>query len=243
MLLERWRLGDATLIEAADRSTLVDYTADRIRQLIFTGQIKPGDLLPTRKDLAAQFGVGIATIHEAIKSLDAVGLVESRPGKGTWVSANALQSVIHPEIILNRFGSIDVRTVYEARLALEVALAELAAEKATDEEIRQMLAHLDAAQSVMSDDAEFVRVDWDFHMTVALATHNVLLQAFYTLSRELLVTLISDVIKLPNVKEEASALHREQAEAIARHDVTAARDAARRHMLYLEGKMFPEDVR
>ena len=228
------------MIAVADRSTLVDYTADRIRQMIFTGQIKPGELLPSRKELAEQYGVGIATIHEAIKSLDAVGLVESRPGKGTWVSASALQSVIHPDIILNRFGPIDVRTVYEARLALEVALAELAAEKATDEEIRQMLTHLDAAREVMADDAEFVRIDWDFHMTVALATHNVLLQAFYTLSRDLLVTLITDVIKLPHVKEEASALHREQAEAIARHDVEAAREAARRHMLYLATKMFPE---
>lgn len=237
---QRWP-GEETLIEAADRSTLVDHTANRIRQMIFTGQIKPGELLPSRKELAAQFGVGIATIHEAIKSLDAVGLVESRPGKGTWVSTNALQSVIHPEIILNRFGPMDVRTVYEARFALEVALAELAAEKATDEEIRQMFAHLDAAQEVIADDLEFVRVDWDYHMTVALATHNVLLQAFYTLSRELLVNLISDVIKLPRVKEEASALHHEQAEAIARHDVQAARDAARKHMLYLATKMFPQE--
>ena len=161
-------------------------TADRIRQMIFTGQIKPGELLPTRKELAAQFGVGIATVHEAIKSLGAVGLVESRPGKGTWVSHNALQSVIHPAMILNRFGPIDVYAVYEARMALEVALAELAAEKATPQEIEQMMAHLEAAQKVIDDDDEFVRVDWDFHMTVANATHNILLQAFSHLSRELL---------------------------------------------------------
>ena len=225
--------------EVADRSTLVDDTADRIRQMIFTGQIKPGELLPTRKELAAQFGVGIATVHEAIKSLGAVGLVESRPGKGTWVSHNALQSVIHPSMILNRFGPIDVYAVYEARMALEVALAELAAEKATPEEIERMMADLEAAQKVIDDDDEFVRVDWDFHMTVANATHNVLLQAFYNLSRELLIELIRDVIKLPLVKQEASQLHREEALAIAAHDVDAARDAARRHMLYVKQKMFP----
>jgi GntR family transcriptional repressor for pyruvate dehydrogenase complex len=225
--------------EVADRSTLADDTADRIRQMIFTGQIKPGELLPSRKDLAAQFGVGIATIHEAVKSLHAVGLVESRPGKGTWVSHNALQSVIHPSMILNRFGPIDARSVYEARLALEVSLAELAAQKATEAEIEEMFRHLEHAQRLLGDDREFVRVDWDFHMTVARATHNVLLEAFYTLSRELLIELITDVIKLPLVKEEASALHREQAEAIARHDMAGATAAARKHMLYLEQKMFP----
>ena len=205
--------------KTADRNTLVDDTADRLRQMIFSGQIKPGELLPSRKELAAQFGVGIATIHEAIKSLNAVGLVESRPGKGTWVSQNALQSVIHPSMILNRFGPIDVYAVYEARMALEVALAELAAEKATPEEIAQMMDHLEAAQKVIEEDAEFVRVDWDFHMTVANASHNVLLQAFYNLSRELLLELIRDVIRLPLVKEEASQLHKEEALAIAAHDV------------------------
>jgi len=227
------------MIEAADRRTLVDHTADRIRQMIFTGQLKPGEVLPSRKELAAQFGVGIATIHEAIKSLDAVGLVESRPGKGTWVSHSALQSVIHPSMILNRFGSIDVHAIYEARMALEVALAELAAEKATPEEIEQMFAYLAAAQKVIDNDDEFVRVDWDFHMTVANASHNILLQAFYNLSRELLIELIRDVIRLPLVKQEASQLHKEQALAIAAHDVDAARETARRHMLYIKQKMFP----
>ena len=227
--------------KTADRNTLVDDTADRLRQMIFSGQIKPGELLPSRKELASQFGVGIATIHEAIKSLNAVGLVESRPGKGTWVSQNALQSVIHPSMILNRFGPIDIYAVYEARMALEVALAELAAEKATPEEIAQMMAHLEAAQKVIAEDDEFVRVDWDFHMTVANATHNVLLQAFYNLSRELLLELIRDVIRLPLVKQEASQLHMIEAQAIAAHDVDAAREAARRHMLYVKQKMFPAE--
>jgi GntR family transcriptional regulator, transcriptional repressor for pyruvate dehydrogenase complex len=229
------------MLVAAGRSTLVDDTADRIRQMIFAGQIKPGDLLPSRKELAAQFGVGIATIHEAVKSLDAVGLVESRPGKGTWVSHNALDSVIHPSMILNRFGPIDVYAVYEARMALEVALAELAAEKATPQEIEQMLSHLAAAQEVITDDDAFVREDWDFHMTVARATHNVLLEAFYNLSRELLIELIRDVIRIPLVKQEASQLHLEEAQAIAAHDVDAAREAARKHMLYIKHRMFPKE--
>ncbi len=55
----------------AGRNTLVDDAADKIRQMIFEGEIKPGELLPPRKELAAHFGVGISTIHEAVKSLDA----------------------------------------------------------------------------------------------------------------------------------------------------------------------------
>ena len=115
----------------AGRNTLMDDAADKIRQMIFSGQIKPGELLPPRKELAARFGVGTSTIHAAVKSLDAVGLLESRPGKGTWVRHDALDSVIRPAIITNRFGQIDVETIYEARLMLEVSLAEMAAQKAT----------------------------------------------------------------------------------------------------------------
>lgn len=225
------------MIYAADRNTLVDDIADKIREMIFSGQIKPGEMLPSRKDLASQFGVGISTVHEAIQSLSVLGLVESRPGKGTWVRENALESVIHPSIITNRFGKIDTATIYEARLALEVALAGLAAEKATPEQIAMIRAALDEEQRGIDDDAAFVDADWDFHMAVAEAADNVLLESFYHLSRELLIDLIQDAIRLPRVKEEASQLHEAQAQAIADHDVERAREMARNHMLYVKERL------
>ena len=222
------------MLNVAGRNTLVDDTADKIRQMIFGGEIKPGELLPPRKELAAQFGVGISTIHEAVKSLDAVGLVESRPGKGTWVRHNALDSVINPSLITNRFGDIDVETIYETRLMLEVALAELAAEKATPEDIENMWSALNKSREVMDDDDAFIQADWDFHMAVAKACHNVLIETFYYLSRELLLDFASDAIQLPRVREEASQMHVEQAKAIEAHDVQKARQIALEHMLYIK---------
>jgi GntR family transcriptional repressor for pyruvate dehydrogenase complex len=205
--------------------------------MIFTGQIQPGELLPSRKELAARFGVGISTIHEAITSLATVGLVRSRPGKGTWVRQDALDSVIHPSTITNRFGQIDVETIYEARLVMEVALAELAARKATPEDIKEIWAALEAQKDAIRNDEEFVKADWDFHLAVAKAGHNVLLQTFYHLSRELLLDFIKDAIRLPNVKEEASQYHILQAEAIEQRDVEKARQAALDHMLYVKERI------
>jgi DNA-binding FadR family transcriptional regulator len=63
-----------------------------------------------------------------------------------------------------------------------------------------------------------------------------LLQAFYNLSRELLLEFIREAIRLPHVKQDAGRLHRAQVEAIARHDIEGARMAAREHMLYLKEK-------
>jgi GntR family transcriptional repressor for pyruvate dehydrogenase complex len=225
------------MIDTAGRNTLVDDAADKIRKMIFEGVIQPGEMLPSRKELADQFDVGISTIHEAIKSLHSVGLVESRPGKGTWVRQDAMESVIHPSFITNRFGSIDVETIYEARLMLEVALAELAAKKASPEEISEIRRRFDAAQEVIHDDEEFARRDWDFHMAIAKAGKNVLIETFYNLSREMLLEFIIDIIKLPSVKEDASSYHRVQVEAIENHNVEGSRKAAQDHMLYLRSRM------
>lgn len=221
----------------AYRSTLVDDTADKIRQMIFSGEIKPGELLPSRKELAEQFDVGISTIHEAVQSLSTVGLVESRPGKGTWVRHDALESVIHPSIITNRFGEIDAETIYETRMFIEVALAELAARKATPEDIERIWAALSEAHEVIADDEDFVSADWDFHLAIAEAAHNELLQAFYHLARELLLDFIEDAISLPNVKEEATEYHVAQAQAIEQHDPEKARQAALDHMLYVKERL------
>lgn len=229
------------MIQTAGRSTLVDDTADKIRQMIFSGEIKPGELLPPRRELADHFGVGISTVHEAIQSLSTVGLVESRPGRGTWVRHDALESIIHPSFITNRFGEIDADTIYEARMFIEVALAELAARKATSEDVEQIWAALNQAHEVIADDADFVSADWDFHLAIAEAAHNELLQAFYHLARELLLDFIEDAIRLPNVKEEATEYHVAQARAIEQHDPDKARQAALDHMLYVKERLMERD--
>jgi GntR family transcriptional repressor for pyruvate dehydrogenase complex len=225
------------VIETAGRSTLVDDTVDKIRKMIFDGTIKPGELLPPRKTLADQFAVGISTIHEAVQSLSAVGLLESRPGKGTWVRHDALDSIIHPSIITNRFGQIDADTIYETRKFLEAALAELAARKATPEDIERIWGSLRRAHEVISDDEDFVSADWDFHLAIAEAAHNELLQAFYHLARELLLDFIKDAIRLPKVKEEATQYHVAQAKAIEQHDADKARQAALDHMIYVKERL------
>ena len=225
------------MIETAGRSTLVDDTVDKIRKMIFDGTIKPGELLPPRKTLADQFAVGISTIHEAVQSLSAVGLLESRPGKGTWVRHDALDSIIHPSIITNRFGQIDADTIYETRKFLEAALAELAARKATPEDIERIWGSLRRAHEVISDDEDFVSADWDFHLAIAEAAHNELLQAFYHLARELLLDFIKDAIRLPKVKEEATQYHVAQAKAIEQHDADKARQAALDHMIYVKERL------
>jgi len=67
-------------------NTLVTSVTDQLRQMIVDSKVKIGEYFPAQKELAEQFGVGLSTIREAFQQLAAMGLVDSRPGKGTWVS-------------------------------------------------------------------------------------------------------------------------------------------------------------
>jgi len=216
------------------RQTLVDDVVHTVRQMILDGDIPPGAFLPPRKTLAARLGVGVSTVHEAMEALAAVGLLDSRPGKGTWVRPDALETLIHPSAVETRLGTLRARQILEARAAIEVALTELAAQRATSEDLERIFQALDEMKAVIDDDPAFVRADLAFHLAVARAAHSDLLEQFYHLSRKLLTEIIEHIIQIRSVKEEGTAIQRRIGEAIARHDAPGARQAALDHMATIE---------
>jgi GntR family transcriptional repressor for pyruvate dehydrogenase complex len=216
------------------RSTLVEDVTQALRQTILAGDIRPGDFFPSRKELAARFGVGVSTIHEAIQALTAVGLVESHPGKGTWVRDDALDTLIHPTAVENRLGTLRARPVFEARSTIEVALTELAATRAIPEEVARIWATLGEMEAALQDEAAFVEADLAFHRAVARAGHNELLEQFYHVSHKLLSQVIGEMVRLPAVKENAIVLQRAIARAIEQRDPARARQAALDHMAHID---------
>jgi GntR family transcriptional repressor for pyruvate dehydrogenase complex len=201
--------------------------------MILQGEVCPGEYLPPRKELAAQFGVGMSTVHEALQVLTAVGLVNSHPGKGTWVREDALDTLIHPAEVESRLGELDARLAYEARSVIEVALTELAAERAMPEDAARIWEALRAMEAAIDDDAGFVEADLEFHLAVARAGRNILLEQLYHLSRRLLSRVISDWVMRPGVKEQSIRLQRTIAQAVEQGDQSQARQAALDHMAYM----------
>ena len=215
------------------RSTLVHSVTEQLRQMILSGDVQPGEYLPSRKALAARFGVGISTVHEAIQALTALGLVASHPGKGTWVREDALDRLIHPSEFESRLGELDAQLVYEARSVIEVALTELAAQRARPEDVERIWNALAAMEAAGKDTAAFVEADLDFHLAVANAGQSGLLEQLYYLSRKLLSKVITDWVKQPDVKEESIRIQRAIAQAIEQRDPQQARQAALDHMEYI----------
>lgn len=224
----------STLYDALPRSTLAADVARELRGWISSGRYKPGDYLPPQKEIAAQLGVGLSTVREAVQILTAIRLVRSHPGKGTWVSEEAAQTLFQPNLVKNRLRELNARQLYEARSVIEVALTAFAAERATPEEVQRIQNAQDRVEQAQELTA-FIEADLDFHLAVAAAGHNEVLAQFYQLTRTLFTEVITELVNLPDVRQASLPLQRAIADAIARRDTKAAQKAALEHMQYIAG--------
>jgi GntR family transcriptional repressor for pyruvate dehydrogenase complex len=156
-------------------SKITEMITDKIREMIEEGVLKPGDKLPTEKELCEGFGVGRSSVREALQSLEFLGLVESRPGIGRFLSHDSAVLIDSQNwrLTLEQAPTFELM---EARRILEVTTARLAAERATDEVIARLESILGAMKDVMDDDMDmFFKKELDFHLTLAGACQNAVL--------------------------------------------------------------------
>lgn len=153
-------------------SKIAQTIAERIRALIADGTLKPGDKLPSEKELCDAFGVSRSSVREALQSLEHLGLIESRPGVGRFLSqdADALQQTLTYGQMLERASVFELM---EARWYLEVTVARLAAERATDDEIATLESHLNVMEEVLGKDMDrWFEAEQDFHVALSRACRN-----------------------------------------------------------------------
>jgi GntR family transcriptional repressor for pyruvate dehydrogenase complex len=166
--------------------------AAAIREAVARGELQPGDQLPPQRELQQAFGVSRVTILEALRLLEADGLVEVQPGRngGAVVLDASRHSLSRAVSLLLDTHHVDLAEVRELRTAIEVLAARLAAERATPEQIgfmENLLRRLDARarhpQPVRSGlvdtvtDDSYLALDLEFHTAVAAASQNRLLSA------------------------------------------------------------------
>jgi GntR family transcriptional repressor for pyruvate dehydrogenase complex len=215
------------------RPNLTDSLINEIYRMVSQDTVKSGERLPSETELAGRFGVGRSTVREAMKALSLMGVVEISPGKGTFF--REMPADMQPDTAMLRLRLHDSRAseVYEARKAIEVELAALAAMRATPEDLRQIESALSEMQQTVEDLEAFTEADVRFHVAIAQASKNSLLGQFYTFAGDLVTNVIHDIIQLPDVKEKSIALHTETYQAIKQGDPVSARDSILNHMSYV----------
>ncbi|MFM1987676.1 MAG: hypothetical protein RJA99_633 [Pseudomonadota bacterium] len=211
-----------------------DVLANRLRERILAGGFAAGEALPPERDLVAETGLSRGSVREALRILEAEGLVQTRPGRygGTVVRLPTTDLVARQVGSYAKGRGVAFRTVIEARETLEPMLARLAAEHRTDED----LAALEHASRRMADavdaDAEsFLAANVEWHWAVAVASRNELLSAFMASITGLIRdSTREEHVSAREVREAVVEAHRRVTDAIRAGDAEAARRRMERHV-------------
>lgn len=212
------------------RTTL---TADICRKLVshlIRGVWKPGEKIPPERQLGQKLGVGRASLREALKALEIMGMIETRLGDGTYV-CNRSEFLSRPLLwAITSSSETEVHELVEARKLIEVELAGLAAERATATDLKQIGHHLDQMDQALDDSESFLRSDIEFHLAIGQAAHNSILMNALHLIRNLLQKWISSTLQIEGVASRAEEHHKAIFMAIAKKNREAARAAMERHL-------------
>ncbi len=210
-----------------------DTEAQRILEMIEEGSLKIGDRLPGQRELAAKLGIGRSSVREAVRYLEAVGILETRPGLGTYVISGKPYSLVATSLSTwlaeNRE---EVFKVFQVREAVETKAAELAAANATETHIIEMQAVLSKMdRAVELDDFDtLTEMDYQFHDLISKAADNELLYRIIENIQGALMESRRAVLSLPGRARRSVAEHRAILEAIRRSDGAAAKEAMRTHL-------------
>jgi GntR family transcriptional regulator, transcriptional repressor for pyruvate dehydrogenase complex len=204
---------------------------EKVKEMILSGELHPGDKLPRENELAERLGVSRSSLREAVRALAALNVIETRQGDGTYVTS------LTPEVLLEVIGfGIDLvrdpslLDVFQVRRFLESAATAAAAISITDDELaslRDCMARMDRAESV----EELVHADEEFHHIVVGATRNAFLLALMdNLSSRTLRARLWRGVMDRGVVERTKQWHHAILEGLEARDPELARSADLMHL-------------
>jgi DNA-binding FadR family transcriptional regulator len=203
------------------RETLPEQLAEELMGLIERQELEPGDFLPGSSSLADEYGVSRPVVREALRMLEARGVIRTKNGRGAVIqpiSHELLRDYFARAVSLRRESLVEL---LEVRKGLEVESASLAAQRATDAELRRISDLVTAMGAAVGDAETYAELDAQVHLAIASAAHNTMLRYLIESIREPLKTSIEaglrsreNISHLQRVQE----LHEDLARALSAHD-------------------------
>ena len=219
---------DPNYIRSVQRRTLPQEIVDSIGDLIIRGVWKPGEMIPTEKDLAEQFGVGRSTIREAVKSLVVLGVLEARAGEGSFLrepNSRLLSGAFRWGLLLserNLDDLVDARVLVECECARRAALSQ--------SNISELFVIHDKMTASTADHRKFM--DWDnrFHVCIASMGRNAIFTNISSTIQEMVRVWYPDTFYIEGTKAATLREHLKVAKAIEAADPVAASEAMAAHL-------------
>ena len=158
------------------KSSTPELVMREILASIESGQLKPGDKLPTERELSKMFGVGRSTIREATSALTLLGYLKVIQGKGTYLKSDLQLDSSSGFDLSNIQAAANIVDLVEVREILECQSVRLAADRAESEDIRRIQRAVSEMKETTNDLSRFIKHDAEFHMSLARATGNQMIQ-------------------------------------------------------------------
>ena len=224
--------------------SVVQQVIDRLTLAMINKELKPGDKIPTEKELSEMFGTARNSVREAVKVLVSFGVLEIRRPEGTFVADGFSDPMIDPllyGIILDDAGNME--SLLELREWIDIGMLRLAIEKATDEDVKQMedcLADL-ADQFRLNDFNGVFEADDAFHETLSVITHNTLFVKICHITRllttEIRVRTIQHMMRSTKDRKALYRSHVEVCQVLKERDAINAEAIIRKSYFYDKGAL------
>jgi GntR family transcriptional regulator, transcriptional repressor for pyruvate dehydrogenase complex len=213
---------------------------EQVRLLIRQGKLKPGDRLPSERALCGRFGVSRVTVREALRVLEATGLIEIRVGArgGAMVAEPSSDSVGEGIADLLTLSALSPSEITETRMVIEVSLIPLVVERATADDLAALTDICTAQEAAIAEKRHSTELSAEFHTRLAGCTHNaavaMLVQSFHG---PLLASLDAAAATAPEMGRRGVEEHRHLIEAIEAKDTDAATEIMRAHLARTAGRL------
>lgn len=214
-----------------ERNSVAEQVARRLLEMVRTKALKPGDQLPPERELATYMQVSRASLREALRGLQILGVLRMRQGGGIYVTALEATDLLGPLQFLITLDSKNLGSLHESRAMIDGAIARLAAERISAAQLASLHRLVEAQATVLGDPLAFRLADTEFHETIAAATGNPFLltvsHSLYVLGMEYRRVAAGTRAVL----ERSLVEHRGIAAALEARDPDAAEAAMQAHLL------------
>jgi len=229
-------------VKAAPNGLMTEQVVDQVRVMIHDGKLRPGDRLPPERELARQLGISRASLRAGLRFLAAIGVLTSRHGSGTYIADGPPALDSDPLSMLASLHGFTTEKMFEARRLVEVAVAGLAAEHATDDQLRIMAEEVAETYAALDNPQEYLVHDFGFHRAVAAASGNPILATFMEMVADILYQRRCKTIDRSRDLKESVEMHRRIYRAIRDRNPDAARAAMSEHLILAERALAAEEM-
>jgi GntR family transcriptional repressor for pyruvate dehydrogenase complex len=207
----------------AQATNLTRSVVETFKEQFLNGRIKPGDRIPSERELTEKLNVSRTTIREAIIALKVMGLVDVQQGKRARVTVPSVDNVLEILSLVAPLDKTNILNLLELREIFEPACVSLATKRVTSSELSTILQKLDYMKRSYNDVDTFFKADYEFHKAIMIATHNDMIVMFYNVFQPLLVSLHRRIV----MTSQETDSHEKVLQAMMKGDSERASDLVR----------------